>query len=95
MAESIGLWRASPRVFCLASASLVARRGSRQRQKRGQVEKSVYNGVANPDFSTPFALLTTVEMTPFLQSNVRSKYALEDMCMLLYNTSILWKNHVL
>ncbi len=72
-AESIGLWRASPRVLCLASASLVARRGSRRRQKRGRVEKSVYNDVANPDFSTLFASLTTVEMTPFLQSKLRIK----------------------
>jgi len=55
-AESIGLWRvSSPSCF---------------RKKAGErVEKSVYNGIANPDFSTPFASLTTVEMTPFLQSN--------------------------
>jgi len=34
-----------------------------RRQKRGRVEKSAYNYSANPDFSTPFASLTTAEMT--------------------------------
>ncbi len=49
-------------------------------RNRGEVEtrseaqspegKSACNSAANPDFSTPFAALTTVEMTSFLQSNL-------------------------
>jgi len=33
-----------------------------------EVEKSACNSASNPDFSTPFAALSTVEMTSFLQS---------------------------
>jgi len=52
-------------------------------RNRGEVEtrseaqspegKSACNSAANPDFSTPFAALTTVEMTSFLQSNIKEQ----------------------
>jgi prepilin-type N-terminal cleavage/methylation domain-containing protein len=43
------------------------------RLQTDEVEKSAYNATANPDFSTPFASLTTVEMTSFLQSKLKTQ----------------------
>jgi len=42
-------------------------------KNRGEAEKSACNSAANPDFSTPFAALTTVEMTSFLRSKTKAE----------------------
>ncbi len=43
------------------------------RQQRAEVEKSAFISASNPDFSASFAALTPVEMTPFIQGEIKTQ----------------------